>query len=75
MSVASGSQAALTDRREELAVSAAGMAYKTLNGASPSDMALSQAKGYELIVNLRTANALGVTVPRALLVSANKVIR
>jgi putative ABC transport system substrate-binding protein len=60
---------------EELAVSAAGMVYKILNGAKPADMALSQAKGYELIVNLRTAKVLGVTVPRALLVSANQVIR
>jgi len=51
------------------------MVYKILNGANPADMALSQAKGYELIVNLRTAKVLGVTVPRALLVSANQVIR
>jgi len=60
---------------EELAVNCARMVYKILNGANPADMALSQAKGYELIVNLRTAKVLGVTVPRALLVSANQVIR
>ncbi|WP_157730899.1 ABC transporter substrate-binding protein [Variovorax sp. HW608] len=60
---------------EELAVECAARVYNILNGAKPSDMALSQARHYELIVNLRTANALGVTVPRSLLLSANQVIR
>jgi putative ABC transport system substrate-binding protein len=59
----------------ELAVNSAAMVYNILHGSNPADMALSQATRYELVVNLRTAGALGVTVPRALLVGATHVIR
>ncbi|MEJ8852186.1 ABC transporter substrate-binding protein [Variovorax rhizosphaerae] len=59
---------------KELAVSAAGMVYKILNGTKPSELAVWQPMRYEMIVNLGTAKALGVTVPRDLVARADLVI-
>ena len=46
-----------------------------LRGARPADMPIEQAADFETVVNLRTAKALGVTVPKPVLVRANEVIR
>jgi putative ABC transport system substrate-binding protein len=48
---------------------------KILKGANPGDLAIGQAKTFELIVNLKTAKALGLTIPQSILVRANEVIR
>jgi ABC-type uncharacterized transport system substrate-binding protein len=47
---------------------------KILKGAKPSDLPVEQARSYELVVNARTAKALGVVIPRSLLLRADHVI-
>lgn len=53
---------------------AASYVDKILKGARPADLPVAQADKYDFVVNARTATALGVTIPRDLMLRADKVI-
>ena len=54
---------------------AAGLVDKILKGQKPENLPVEAARKFDLVINFRTANAIGLTIPPDMLKKADRVIR
>lgn len=72
--VEGGGLLAYANRFVEEVGRAAGMAGRVLRGENPAEMAVDQSARFELVINLKTARAIGLKIPQSMLVRADRVI-
>jgi len=72
--VESGGLMAYSTEIAELYRGAAGYIARIFEGAHPGELPYQQATKFELVINLKTAKAMGLTIPQSLLVRADQLI-
>jgi putative ABC transport system substrate-binding protein len=72
--VEAGGLIAYGPKYSDLAIRAATYVDRILKGAKPADLPVEQPTNFELVVNLRAAKSLGLTIPQSLLLRADRVI-
>jgi putative ABC transport system substrate-binding protein len=73
--VAAGALVSYTPNQTEMFRSLAGIVDKILRGWKPGDLPIEQRSEFNLVINMKTAKALGITVPKEMLLRANEVIQ
>jgi putative ABC transport system substrate-binding protein len=71
----SGGLMAYSPNRTEMYRRSATFVDKILRGAKPADLPIEQPTKFELVINLKTAKALGLTIPPSLLLRADQMIQ
>jgi len=69
-----GGLAAYTQSTVELARRAAGYVDRILRGAKPADLPVEEPNVFELVINLKAAREIGLTIPQSVLLRADRVI-